>query len=177
MIRLAGPADMDAMIALQHAAPEAAHWSAAEYAAILRKQDSGALRRWCYLFENEAGLFESKTGVEGKVASGSRDGGLLGFIVVKLLRVGGEAMGEIENLAVAAAARRRGVGAALCRAALGRLHDEGVATVELEVRAGNRAALALYRRLGLEATGIRLDYYSNPTEDAHLLRGRLPCAK
>jgi len=26
-------------------------------------------------------------------------------------------------------------------AALGRLHDEGVATVELEVRAGNRAAL------------------------------------
>ncbi|HEY0308975.1 MAG TPA: N-acetyltransferase [Acidobacteriaceae bacterium] len=161
MIRLAGLADVDAIIALEHTAREAAHWSLAEYALILRGPEEGAaLRRWSYVFESEAGS--------------SQDGSLLGFIVVKLLRVGGEAQAEIENLAVAATARRRGVGSALCRAALQRLQEEGAETVELEVRAGNSGAVELYSRLGFETAGIRPDYYSNPKEDARLFRVHLP---
>jgi len=154
MIRLATPEDATAIFALEQTVQEAAHWSAAEYAQMLQPQDEKtALRRWVYVCE---------------------DGGVAGFIVVKLLRMGKEAQAEIENLAVSPAARRRGTGSALCRKALQELHREGARRVELEVRAGNLAALALYRSMGFETTGIRPDYYSKPKEDAQLLCARLP---
>jgi ribosomal protein S18 acetylase RimI-like enzyme len=121
---------------------------------MLQPEDAGAaLRRWVYVDQGEDGL--------------------LGFIVVMLLRVGGEVQAEIENLAVSPVARRRGTGTGLCRRALQELGAAGAKVVELEVRAGNAAALALYRGLGFETTGMRADYYSSPTEDAQLLRAQL----
>ena len=44
--------------------------------------------------------------------------------------------------------------------------------VLLEVRAGNHAAIRLYRAVGFEATGERLGYYANG-EDACLMQLRL----
>jgi ribosomal-protein-alanine N-acetyltransferase len=43
----------------------------------------------------------------------------------------------------------------------------------LEVRASNRAALALYLSLGFSQTGRRPRYYIDPVEDALLLTLRL----
>ncbi|MDR2428472.1 MAG: GNAT family N-acetyltransferase [Candidatus Margulisbacteria bacterium] len=45
--------------------------------------------------------------------------------------------------------------------------------VYLEVRASNQAALSLYLKLGFIKTGLRENYYSNPIEDAALLRKEL----
>jgi ribosomal-protein-alanine N-acetyltransferase len=40
----------------------------------------------------------------------------------------------------------------------------------LEVRASNRAALALYEGLGYQQVGLRRGYYEKPREDALILQ-------
>ena len=82
--------------------------------------------------------------------------------------------GEILNLAVAPAFRRRGVGCALGQAILELLGSRGVAHAYLEVRASNAAARALYERLGFREVGRRTNYYRRPVEDAILLRAAIP---
>lgn len=89
-------------------------------------------------------------------------GTLAGYAVYSA--VAGE--GEILNLAVATGARRRGAGQALLSAALDRLAAEGAATVFLEVRRSNQAAIKMYEAAGFAALGVRPDYYRRPTEDA-----------
>ena len=39
----------------------------------------------------------------------------------------------------------------------------------LEVRAGNRPALSLYKKLGFTETGQRRSYYRNPIDDAVIM--------
>lgn len=78
--------------------------------------------------------------------------------------------GEIGNLAVADAARRRGVGRSLLDAALEGARARGVATVYLEVRDSNAAARALYATRGFEVVARRPRYYRRPVEDALVLR-------
>jgi ribosomal-protein-alanine N-acetyltransferase len=75
---------------------------------------------------------------------------------------------HVHVLAVAAGARRRGVGAGLLAAALAEARAAGLARVHLELRASNLAALALYRRFGFAALGRRPGYYGGG-EDALLL--------
>ncbi|MDN3567545.1 GNAT family N-acetyltransferase [Paeniroseomonas aquatica] len=80
---------------------------------------------------------------------------------------GGEA--EILTLAVAPAARRRGLGAALLAGALQGAVLRGAAAMFLEVAAGNAAALALYRAAGFAEVGRRHRYYADGS-DALVLR-------
>lgn len=70
---------------------------------------------------------------------------------------------EILNLAVAPAARRRGVGRRLLEAVLrpGRWY--------LEVRESNHGARAFYRQAGFTQAGERVRYYRNPDEKAIVL--------
>jgi ribosomal-protein-alanine N-acetyltransferase len=49
----------------------------------------------------------------------------------------------------------------------------GAQAAILEVRAGNVAAQALYRRYGFEVVGRRRLYYREPPEDALLMRASL----
>jgi [ribosomal protein S18]-alanine N-acetyltransferase len=104
---------------------------------------------------------------EGSPVGGGADGVTLAGYVVALV-MGEE--GEIADLAVAPAARRRGVGSLL----LGRMEQElascGVRSLYLEVRDSNLAALALYRAHRFEAVGRRRGYYRNPSEDALVLK-------
>lgn len=84
---------------------------------------------------------------------------------------GGEA--EVLRLAVAAEARRRGIGTALVREGLARLVHAGAGRVFLEVRADNRAAAALYEGLGFARTGRRRGYYRDGA-DALVLSRLIP---
>jgi [ribosomal protein S18]-alanine N-acetyltransferase len=77
---------------------------------------------------------------------------------------------ELANLAVVPGSRRRGIGAALLGAALDAAEARGARVMYLEVRASNRAALALYGSRGFEEAGRRRDYYRRPVEDALILR-------
>ena len=67
---------------------------------------------------------------------------------------------EILTLAVAPAARRRGIGAALVRAAAGLAAQGGADNLFLEVAQDNPAAQALYRSLGFAEAGRRAGYYA-----------------
>ena len=65
---------------------------------------------------------------------------------------------ELLLLAVAPGAQRRGVGAALLRGVIADCATRKVATLHLEVRAGNDA-MQLYNKSGFIKVGERRDYY------------------
>ena len=77
--------------------------------------------------------------------------------------------GNIDSIAVAPAHRRRGLGQALLDAALARSRELALSELQLELRAGNAAALALYEKNGFVRVGLRRDYYRAPKEDAILM--------
>ena len=87
---------------------------------------------------------------------------VIGFIAA---RVAADEL-HINNIGVVEGARRSGVGGMLLDEALRRGALLGARRAVLEVRASNRAALALYERHGFETSGRRRGYYKNPTEDA-----------
>jgi [ribosomal protein S18]-alanine N-acetyltransferase len=82
--------------------------------------------------------------------------------------------GEVANLAVAPEWRGRGGGARLLDALLDEARAAGVERVFLEVRVSNRAAARLYGSRGFRPMGIRRNYYTQPREDARVLKLILP---
>jgi [ribosomal protein S18]-alanine N-acetyltransferase len=73
---------------------------------------------------------------------------------------------EIENLAIAARVRRRGLGARLLRHFLNLVGRPAGVSVFLEVRESNRAARGLFEQCGFIESGRRTNYYRSPTENA-----------
>jgi ribosomal-protein-alanine N-acetyltransferase len=76
---------------------------------------------------------------------------------------------HLMNLAIRPEARRRGIGTQLVRHALAVGAERGARTALLEVRASNRAALALYDNLGFARKSLRKGYYNHPREDAVIM--------
>lgn len=146
-MRQARVGDVDAVVALERGIEGAPHWAEREYRAMVASGEDGGVRRRLVVAEREGG-------------------GLVGFAVGKIV---GQDLAEIESVAVAVEGRRSGVGRALCEALVAWFREEGAETVELEVRAGNDGAIALYRRLGFRETGRRKAYYRGPVEDAVLM--------
>lgn len=93
------------------------------------------------------------------------DGRLVGYGGIAVL--GSEA--EIHTLGVEPSWQHRGVGRALLAGLLAAADAEG-ATVFLEVRTDNEAALALYRSEGFEVLGRRKGYYRPSGADAFTMR-------
>ena len=97
---------------------------------------------------------------------------LAGFIISRL--VAGEL--HVNNVAVRPESRRRGIGVQLLEAVLEWARSRGAGMALLEVRAGNKAAQALYSRCGFQVVGRRPSYYSRPVEDALLMSLSLPAS-
>jgi ribosomal protein S18 acetylase RimI-like enzyme len=90
------------------------------------------------------------------VAEGA-DGTPLGFISLRVTADAvGAARGHVADLAVAADARRLGVGSALMEAGEAWTRDHGLATVSLDVWSTNERALTFYRELGYSAESLSL---------------------
>ena len=87
---------------------------------------------------------------------------IIGYIVAR------ETAGElhINNVAVRAEFRRRGIGAALLNRILDEARKRQAKAAFLEVRSSNHAAQALYERSGFKAIARRANYYTEPMEDA-----------
>ena len=151
-VRMAGAADLPAVVGLERGIAEAPHWAEGEYAAIVHvdSEDDAAVRRCLLVAE-----------AEGRV---------VGFAVGKVIGAGADGVGELESVAVDGAVRRMGVGRALCEAVIAWCKGQGAAAVELEVRAGSGGAIGLYTGLGFVVTGLRRGYYREPVEDAVLMR-------
>lgn len=77
--------------------------------------------------------------------------------------------GEITNVSVDAALRRRGIAEQMLRRLMREGEKLGIRAYTLEVRRSNAAALALYEKLGFRAEGIRPRFYRKPVEDALIL--------
>lgn len=77
--------------------------------------------------------------------------------------------GHINNIAVDEPFRRMGVGARLMDALIATAEAKGMVGLTLEVRMGNRAAMALYHKYGFKAEGIRKNYYTDTKEDAVIM--------
>jgi ribosomal-protein-alanine N-acetyltransferase len=71
--------------------------------------------------------------------------------------------------------RQQGVGTTLLRALLATAEVAEVATLFLEVRPSNTAALRLYEKFGFNEVGVRNNYYpaKNGREDAIVLAKEL----
>lgn len=82
----------------------------------------------------------------------------------------------LTTVAVDPAYRRRGIASALLAALVDDASRREVTAMTLEVRAGNDAALALYRRFGFQVEGRRKRYYEPDGEDALIMwRRGLDC--
>jgi len=80
---------------------------------------------------------------------------------------------RINNFAVDPSRRRSGIGRWMLGRLLEHARNVGCSEATLEVRAGNRAALELYRGFGFEVIGRRAGYYASEGEDALLMRAPL----
>lgn len=105
-------------------------------------------------------------GVAGDAGgSGCEAEGIAGF---GLLRCFDDA--EVLRIAVRETDRRRGIGRELLSNMIAEAKRRGAGSIFLEVRYGNHAAVELYRKAGFTEEGIRKDYYSDPKEDALIMR-------
>jgi [ribosomal protein S18]-alanine N-acetyltransferase len=96
---------------------------------------------------------------------GRTGGGVVAFACAHI--VADELM--INDLAVDASARRRGLGSVLLRHLVEGARIRGCRRATLEVRPSNAAARALYEAFGFEVVGRRRGYYADTGEDAILL--------
>ena len=76
---------------------------------------------------------------------------------------------HLNNLAVRPECRRRGLARTLLGHVLKEATTRGARRVTLEVRPSNDAARRLYAAAGFRLAGTRLNYYTNPCEDALIL--------
>jgi ribosomal-protein-alanine acetyltransferase len=143
-LRRATLADLESILLLERRAENAAHWSESHY--------RNALADAQHLF-----------------IAAEEVGKLLGFLVA---RAAGPEW-ELQNVAVAAAAQRRGIGKELVRELLREVRPAGAEAVFLEVRESNAAARGLYESAGFVVTGRRRGYYRDPDEDALIYRHAL----
>ena len=143
LIRPATPADIPAMMRLVNHSATAAHWSREQYDRVF---GGDAPRRLALVIE-ESNIIQ-------------------GFLVAHEVA----AEWEIENVAIAGAARRRGLGTRLLGEFLDRARAEGGSSVFLEVRESNRAARQLYEKWAFAQSGRRVSYYQQPQEDAIVYR-------
>lgn len=93
-------------------------------------------------------------------------GQVLGWCAVRIIAP--EA--ELLRITVGKNFRRMGVGYGLLRVLVGNLHGAAVHSLYLEVRSLNLPAIALYELLDFLPVGLRKAYYTNPDDDAVIMK-------
>lgn len=146
-IRTATPDDLGAIMAIERASFPTDAWSEAMMAGEL-------------------------TGAHGQYLVAERDGDVIGYGGLRALA--GAPDGDIQTIALSAAARGAGIGRALLRALLAEADARRVREVFLEVRADNDAARSLYASEGFDAIGTRPHYYQPDDVDAIVMKIDVP---
>ena len=94
-----------------------------------------------------------------------RDGILCGYLNVRFLS--GE--GELMRIAVKKEFRGHGLSRKLMDQMVKSAKEKEVFDLTLQVRAGNEAAINLYKSYGFKKEAVRRGYYHSPTEDAFIM--------
>lgn len=143
MLRPATPADLDAIMALEHASFPTDAWSADTMASELTSPHN------VYLVDEH-------------------DGAVIGYGGVRALQGGADA--DIQTIALDPGHRGQGRGRALLRALIAEGKTRGARELFLEVRADNPAAEGLYLSEGFTELGRRPRYYQPDDVDAIVMR-------
>lgn len=77
--------------------------------------------------------------------------------------------GHITNIAIDPKYRGQHWGEFLMRSVMGKMADQGMERMTLEVRVSNSPAQRLYKRLGFALAGVRKGYYADTREDAMIM--------
>lgn len=144
--RLAGPDDLDAVLAIEEASfnnPTTREW----YEGELRRPEV------CFIYVMRT--------AEHRVA------GFCAFWLVV-------DQAHINNLAVRPELRGHGLGAQLLESIVTEARHLGATSLMLEVRRSNLAAQRLYSKAGFHESGVRQSYYTQPVEDALVLLRKIP---
>jgi ribosomal-protein-alanine N-acetyltransferase len=148
IIRSALATDVDRLFVIESSAPSAAHWPQSDYKSAI---EGAGVRRIVLVAEMGAQT--------------------QGFLVA---RSPFPAEWEIENVVVAEATRRQGLGRSLVTAFLEQIAGDKRPTndlaVYLEVRESNLAARQLYEKTGFHLDNRRPAYYQSPKEAALIYR-------
>lgn len=131
------------MMALASHSATAAHWTRQQYEAALGEEPQP---RVFWVMEDDSVVH--------------------GFLVGRRI----DLEWEIENIAVAGPARRRGLGSRLVGEFISLARAQGAQVIYLEVRESNQAARMLYEKWAFVERGRRKSYYRDPQEDAVLYR-------
>jgi ribosomal-protein-alanine N-acetyltransferase len=140
-LRLARAEDLPSILQIEHNSHSAAHWPERDYQQAIAQ-------------------------AERLVLVAEKASELLGFLVASTATK----EWELENIAVAPAVRRRGVGRALMLALIVSARQAKAAEIRQEIRASNTVAQQLGQSVGFVQEGRRRDYYCDPTEDALLFK-------
>jgi ribosomal-protein-alanine N-acetyltransferase len=143
--------DVPCLIEIARHAATAALWTEQQFAALCSAETSR--ERLCLVISEEEQVH--------------------GFLVAKSITLEDDEW-EIENIAISAAARRRGFGSHLLGESLNRMRARGGRRIFLEVRESNEAAHKLYEKWAFEQVGRRKNYYQDPIEDALIFRFSFP---
>ena len=133
-VRRAGPADLDALVALEQASFSYDRMSPRQFRRHLASPSAAVL------LAEDAHM-------------------LLGSALLFFRR--GSALARLYSLATAAAARGRGIGKALLQAVEAEAQYRGATRLRLEVRHGNTAAIQLYERQGYQRIATLVGYYDD----------------
>ena len=140
-------------MALQQACASAAHWTEAQYQNLFNNEIPESSR--LLLLIDEPLMFPEKT-----------ESTLFGFLVAR--RIDDE--WELENIAVAPAARRKAIGTRLLGEFFHLARQASGKSIFLEVRESNHSARAFYEKFEFTQIARRKAYYQNPPEDALIYR-------
>ena len=146
-IRKVRKGDIDRIIDIERSWHHLSHWSIDSYYRLLN--DDG---------------FTSSFVAETEEESGRPN--IVGFVIFHIAAE----VSEIYNIAVENSHARSGIGNQLMAAAIhesGRLRAEKVV---LEVRKSNNPAITFYLKFNFRIAGERTNYYSNPIEDAYVMK-------
>lgn len=111
--------------------------------------------------------FRSELNVSGGYFTVAEENGeIVGYCVFRSFA----SEGELLKIAVAESRRGHGVGTLMFCAMLDFANQKKVSHLFLEVRESNDVARQMYARYGFTQYGRRVGYYSDPAEDAILMR-------
>ncbi len=117
-------------------------------------------------------LLANEDFIFARVARTTQDGNYLniGFVIARFIR--NEA--EIMKIAVHPTYQKLGVGGALLELVINESRHRNCRFCYLEVRQSNVSAMKFYSDHKFEVFGHRKNYYSNPIEDACVMRRPVP---
>lgn len=81
-----------------------------------------------------------------------------------------ESEAEVYNLVVGNDYKRKGIAMKMIEEAKKVMRTQKVTELFLEVRVSNKPAILLYKKSDFQPVGVRSNYYSNPREDAIVLK-------